>query len=379
MLNHSLKLGRIRGIEIAVHWSWLIIFVLFTWSLALFFFPPLFPNWSVATYWIVGAISTVLLFASVLLHELSHSLVAEAEGIPVTSITLFVFGGVSNIQSEPRTARDEFLMAVAGPASSIVIGVVCYGLMLALDRIAPETVLAVLLAMAIYNIILGVFNLIPGFPLDGGRVFRSIVWAITGNLWRATTVATIVGQVFAYLFIFVGLFLAISGSLLSGIWLVFIGWFLNNAAAASRQQAELELLLRGVRVGSVMTPNPPAVLAHTTLADFVEQYVLARNARAVPVVSDVDGRILGLVTLQEVRTVPRDEWSRTTVEQVMVPTERLKVATRDEPLVEALRDLSSEDLNQLPVVDRGRLVGLLTRSDVIRYLRVREELGQRAA
>ncbi len=379
MLNHSLRLGRIHGIEIAVHWSWLIIFVLFTWSLAVFFFPPLYPGWSVATYWIVGAISTVLLFASVLLHELSHSLVAEAQGIPVSSITLFVFGGVSSIQSEPRTARDEFLMAIAGPASSIVIGVACYGLMLILAPVVPETVVAVLLSMAIYNVILGLFNLIPGFPLDGGRVFRSIVWAITGSLWRATAVATTVGQVFAYLFIFAGLFLAIAGSFVSGIWLVFIGWFLNNAAVTSRQQAELELLLRGVRVGSVMTANPPAVLAHTSLADFVEHYVLAQNVRAVPVVSEADGRILGLVTLQEVRAVPRAEWSRTTVDQVMVPANRLKVATRDEPLVEALRDLSAEDLNQLPVVDRGRLVGLLTRSDVIRYLRVREELGQRAA
>lgn len=379
MLNSSLKLGRIRGIEIAIHWSWLIIFVLFTWSLAVFFFPPLYPGWSAITYWIVGAISTVLLFISVLLHELSHSLVAESQGIPVSSITLFVFGGVSNIQREPTTARNEFLMAVAGPVSSIVIGVVSYGLLLALAGVAPPVVLAVLFAMAIYNVILGVFNLIPGFPLDGGRVFRSIIWAITGSFREATNVATIVGQVFAYIFIFGGLFLAITGSFLSGIWLVFIGWFLNNAASSSRQQAELESLLRGVKVGTVMSTNPPAVPTHTSLVDFVEHFVLARNIRAVPVVSESDRSILGLVTLQEVREVPREAWSSTAVDQVMVPARNLTVATPDEPLIDALRDLSTEDLNQLPVVDHGRLVGLLTRSDVIRYLRVREELGQRAA
>jgi Zn-dependent protease/CBS domain-containing protein len=379
MPNHSVRLGRVFGIEIYVNWSWLIIFVLLTWSLAVFFYPPLYPRWTVATYWIVGAISTVLLFVSVLIHELSHSLVAKAHDIPVRSITLFVFGGVSAIEREPVTARDEFLMAVVGPVSSLVIGGVCFGLFQALSGVAPSPVLGVLFAMAVYNVILGVFNLIPGFPLDGGRVFRSIVWGVTGNYQEATTVATIVGQLFAYLFIFGGLFLALTGSFLSGIWLVFIGWFLNNAAVASRQQAELETMLRGVRVGSVMTPNPPEVPSHTPLTDFVENYVLARNIRALPVVSEPGKRLEGLVTLQEVRSVPRDEWSTTTVDQVMVPAVQLKKATPDEPLTQAVRDMSEADLNQLPVVQDGRLVGMLTRSNIITYLRVREEVNQRAA
>ena len=379
MLNHSLRLGRIGGIEIAVHWSWLIIFVLFTWSLAVFFFPPFYPRWDLGTYWIAGVISTILLFLSVLAHELSHSLVAKSEGIPVQSITLFVFGGVSNIEREPATARDEFLMAVVGPATSLVIGVIAYGLLLAVGGSVPSLVEGILLSLAIYNVILGVFNLIPGFPLDGGRVFRSIVWGITGSFREATTIATILGQVFAYLFIFGGLFLALTGNFLSGIWLVFIGWFLNNAATTSRHQAELETMLRGVRVASVMSAHPPDVPAHTTLSEFVEHYVLERNLRALPVISEEDGRIIGLVTLGEVRQVPREDWSTTTVGQVMIPASQLTVATPDEPLIQAMRDLTEDDLNQLPVVERGRLVGLLTRSDVIRYLRVREELNQRAA
>jgi Zn-dependent protease/CBS domain-containing protein len=377
MLNHSLRLGRIAGIEIAVHWSWIIIFILLTWSLALFFFPPLFPFWSVGTYWIVGAISSLLLFASVLAHELGHSLVAKSEGIPVESITLFVFGGVSSIEREPQTARQEFFMAAAGPATSLVIGGVCYGLIRLLGGMIASPIVGVLLAMAIYNVVLAIFNLIPGFPLDGGRVFRAIVWGVTGSFHEATAAATLVGQVFAYLFIFGGLFLAITGAFVSGLWLVFIGWFLNNAAAASRRQAEVSELLQGVRVGSVMTPNPATVPADTTILDFVETYILGRNLRVVPVVSDRD-HIVGLISLREIRTVPRDAWSRTPVSAVMLPLSRLAVATPDEPLTRALEDLSRQDLNQLPVVTDGHLVGLLTRGNIVRYIRVREELKRAA-
>ena len=379
MLDHSLRLGRIRGIEIAINWSWLIIFVLLTWSLALFFFPPLFPDWSIGTYWIVGAISTVLLFVSVLLHELAHSLVAESEGIPVHSITLFVFGGVSNIEREPPTAKTEFLMAIAGPMTSLVIGVLSYLALIGFGAALPLVLRGILFAMAVYNVILGAFNLLPGFPLDGGRVFRSIIWGATGSFQEATTIATIIGQVFAYVLIFGGLFLAITGAFLSGIWLVFIGWFLNNAAMMSRQQAKADAALRGVRVASVMTTNPPEVPAETSLTDFVDDYVLARNLRALPVVADHGDQLVGLVTLREVQTVPRDRWGSTTVSQVMLPASRLTVATPEEPLAEALRDLSTDDLNQLPVVSEGRLVGFLTRGNIIQYLRVREELHQNAA
>lgn len=379
MLNHSLRIGRIHGIEIAVHWSWLIIFVLLTWSLAEFFFPPLYPGWDLATYWVVGAISSLLLFVSVLIHELSHSLVAETQGIPVDSITLFVFGGVSNIEQEPATARSEFLMAVAGPASSLVIGAICFGILQTFGSRLAAPIQGILLAMAFYNVILGVFNLIPGFPLDGGRIFRSIVWGLTGSFSEATKVATVLGQVFAYLFIFGGLLLVLSGAFVSGLWLVFIGWFLNNAAVQGRRQAELESLLRGVRVRAVMIPNPPVVPAGTTIAEFVERYVLERNLRAAPVVAEIQDRIIGLITLNEVRQVPRERWGTVTVEQVMRPLSELTVATPDEPLIQALRDMSRSDVNQIPVVSNGHLVGMLTRGNVIRYLEIREEIGARAA
>lgn len=379
MLNHSLRLGRIRGIEIDVNWTWLIIFILLTWSLAEYFFvPPTFPGWSTATRWLVGAISSLLLFVSVLVHELCHSLVAESEGIPVRSITLFVFGGVSDIESEPHSAKDEFLIAAAGPFASLVIGLVCYALLVALSGVASGPVRGTLIALAFYNVTLAIFNLIPGFPLDGGRIFRSIVWGITGSFREATTIAVGVGKFFAYLFIFGGLLLAIFGAFLSGIWLVFIGWFLNNAASASGQQSEIEYYLRGVRVATVMTRNPPRVPTSTSVANFIEHYVLGQNLRALPVVEAGTDCLAGLITLSDARTIPRPAWSTTTVDQAMVPMDKLTSATPDESLIQALQELGAHDLNQLPVIDQGRLVGMISRGDIFRYIQVQREI-QRAA
>lgn len=378
MLDHALSLGRIGGIEIRIHWSWLIIFILLTWSLALFFFPVLFPTIPLTTSWIISAISSVLLFVSVLVHEMSHSLVAKAEGIPVSSITLFVFGGVSNIEREPPTAQDEFLMAAAGPAASLVIGVICFALFSLLGSIASIPILGILFALAFYNVTLAVFNLIPGFPLDGGRIFRAIVWAITGSLREATNIATAVGHLFAYIFIFGGLLLALTGEFLSGIWLVFIGWFLNNAASMSNQQVQIESRLRGVHVSAAMQPPPAAIPAATSVFDYVENFVLARNLRALPVV-EPSGQLVGLVTLSDARQVPRNAWQSTTVGQIMRPIGQLALAQPDEQLIQALQDMSRSDVNQLPVIQQGRLVGLLTRGDVMRYLQIREEIGQHAA
>jgi CBS domain-containing protein len=270
-------------------------------------------------------------------------------------------------------------MAIAGPVVSLVIGALAYLILrFAGAGLSPE-IQGVLLALAYYNVALGVFNLIPGFPLDGGRIFRSIVWAITHNFREATSIATAVGHFFGYLFIFVGLVLAfLGGDFLGGIWLVFIGWWLNSAAEVSQQQVQLESQLRGVQVSRVMRARPIEVPADTTLADFIEHYVLAQNVRAAPVVGPED-RLVGLVTLGEARSVPRDRWGTTTVSQVMLPAERLTIANPDEPLIQAVRDLGKDDINQLPVVDHGTLVGVLTRSDVIRYLQVRQELGGKTA
>ncbi len=231
----SLHLGKIAGIDIYIHFSWLIIFVFLTWSLATGWFPQLYPGWSTATYWLVSAVAALLLFVSVLLHELAHSFVARARGLPVKNITLFIFGGVSNIQQEPTSPGVEFQVAVVGPVVSLLIGFVAYLLMLPL-RGSNSPLQGILFYLGVTNILLGIFNLIPGFPLDGGRVLRSIVWKASGSLLRATRVATIVGQIIAYLFILLGIWLFFGGNVLNGIWFGFIGWFLLSSAQSANSQ-----------------------------------------------------------------------------------------------------------------------------------------------
>src|SRR2546426_10702328 len=225
----SLRIGKIAGIDIYINVSWIIILVLLTVSLATGWFPQLYPGWSTATYWIVGFISSILLFVSVLLHELAHSLVARRRGLPVKDITLFIFGGVSNIEQEPKDAGIEFQVAVVGPITSLLIGAVCFLLQLPL-RGTNSLLGGILFYLAVTNILLGVFNLIPGFPLDGGRVLRSIVWKLTGNMRQATRIASLTGQVIAYLFILLGIWIFFVGDILDGIWFGFIGWFLLSAA-----------------------------------------------------------------------------------------------------------------------------------------------------
>src|SRR6266487_3777727 len=251
----SLRIGRIAGIDIFINVSWLVILVLLTFSLATYEFPAFYPGFSPSTYFLLGFIASLLLFVSVLLHELAHSLVARARGLPVKSIVLFIFGGISNIEQEPQTPGVEFLMAFVGPITSIVIGIVCYLLLFPL-RGSHSPVEVIVSYLAITNILLGLFNLIPGFPLDGGRVLRSIIWKISGSEGTATRVASIVGQMFAYLFILWGVFQFFGGNVLGGIWIGFIGWFLLSASQSASSQTMLQSMLKGVTVGQVMDKTP---------------------------------------------------------------------------------------------------------------------------
>jgi Zn-dependent protease/CBS domain-containing protein len=370
-VDGSINLGSIRGIRIAINYTWLIVFALVAGTLALFFFPEVIPGRSAILYWVLGVVASALLFASVLGHELSHSLVAQYQGLKVKSITLFIFGGVSEITEEPKRPRDEALLAAAGPLASIGFGIIFYGLWLLVGNNFPE-IGAALAYLFVINILLAVFNLIPGFPLDGGRVFRSLVWGITGDFTRATKIAARVGQVVAYLFIFGGLYIAFTGNILSGLWFAFIGWFLNNAAEQSYREATRPKLI-GVKVDQMMNPNPLVVQPDVDLQTLVDHYVLEKNVRALPVV--VNDELVGVVTLSDVRHIPRELWSQTRVEQVMTRAEELKTIQPADDLDAAVRQLASEDINQLPVVEQHHLVGLLSRSQVIRFLQLRDELG----
>jgi Zn-dependent protease/CBS domain-containing protein len=369
----SFRIGRIAGIEIDANISWLVILVLLTFSLAVSWFPTAVPRQSAGVYWALGFIAAILLFASVLAHELAHSLVARARGLPVKSITLFIFGGVSDIEREPQSPGVEFQMAFVGPLTSLVIGAVSFILGLLVGRHAPF-VAATLGYLGLANLLLGVFNLIPGFPLDGGRVLRSILWKTTGSLRKATRWATLVGQAIAYLFILWGIWQFFLGNFVGGLWIAFIGWFLLQAAQAANSQAMLESIFKGVPVSQLMSPALITAQADLSLQALVDGHILPSGVRAVPVVRG--DQLVGLITLADVRQVPRERWPQSTVGNAMVPLDRLHAVRAWQSLNDVLPLMAGHDVNQLPVVDEaGRLAGMLYRDAIVRYVEVRRGLG----
>ena len=371
-LRGSVRIATIRGIEIGVHYSWVLVFLLVAWTLAVGLFPFQYPGLSTGIYWAMGFVASFLLFVSVLIHELAHSFVAQARGLGVNSITLFIFGGVSNIAREPSNAPDELLISAVGPISSVVLGAVFYGIWIGLGD-GGGAVAGVAFYLAFINVLLAVFNLIPGFPLDGGRVFRAIIWWATGSFRTATRIAVTAGQAVAFLFVIAGIFIVFTGAFLSGIWLVLIGWFLYSAAGASARETQREAWLQGVTVRQVMNQTPTTVEPELPVSELVHREILQKAIRALPVVRD--GLLVGMVTLNEVRGVPRERWEETPVGAVMTPREQLQTVKPDDDLAVAIRILAEQDVNQLPVVEDSRLVGLLSRSNVMRFLQVREELG----
>ncbi len=384
MGRNSIRIGRVFGININIDWSWIFIFLLVTWNLFLTF-SQTHPNWSGGLSLILAIIAALLFFSSVLAHELAHSLVARSQGVPVRNITLFLFGGVSNIQREPESARNEFAMAILGPVTSLVLGGILFFLAWAtaqprvgftnmvdlLPRLGP--VGALMATIGWINIILGVFNLVPGFPLDGGRVLRSILWAATGNLRRATRYASWVGQAVAWLMILTGIAMVFNvnvpifgAGLIGGLWLAFIGWFLNSAAIQSYQQLVIRDILEGVPVGEMMRVNPQVVEPSCTIGDLIHDHIMTADDHAFPVIDQ--GRLVGLVTLEDVRKVPREQWTTTTVAQTMTPIEKLVTAQPQEDAADALERLTERDVGQLPVIQEGNLLGLLRRQDIIKWL-----------
>jgi Zn-dependent protease/predicted transcriptional regulator len=368
----SLRIGKIFGIDIYIHISWLIIIVLLTWSLAVGWFPVLYRGWSASTYWILGFIAAVLLFVSVLLHELAHSVVARARGLPVKNITLFIFGGVSNIEKEPGSPEVEFQIAVVGPLTSLLIGALAFLLLFLLGQ-NSSALAAILWYLGYANILLGIFNLIPGFPLDGGRVLRSIVWKINGNLRRATRIVTIVGEIIAFLFILAGIWLFFVGYVIDGLWLGFIGWFLLSSAQSANSEVMLQSVFRGVTVGEVMNTAPTTVPANISLQKLVYEYFLPLGLRSALVTQG--DQLAGLITLSDIRHIPHEEWGQVPVGHAMIPRERLHVVSPQQSLNDVLPLMAGRDINQLPVVQNERLIGVLSRDAIMRYLEIRRSLG----
>ena len=369
----TIPLGHILGIPIELDYSWFLIFVLLTWTLAVGYFPAEFPGWPVTQYWIVGAVTAIMLFVSVLLHELGHSVVAMAYRIPVRRITLFIFGGIAQIGAEPPTPIAEFWIAVAGPAVSLTLAIL-FGLLFFATSSFPVAA-ALFIYLAYINVALVVFNLIPGFPLDGGRVFRAIVWGITRNFHRATVIAGSVGRFFGFLFIVLGVWQIFGGNFINGLWIAFIGWFLESAANAQIAQLQyhgLDSLVAGRRVSDVMSRGYLKIPTEVTLQQVVDSHVLASGQRSF-VVANGD-ELLGLLTLHRIKKIPRDAWPTTTVAQAMIPEAQVKRISPDAGLLAAIQEMDADGVNQLPVMTDGHLLGMLTREGVIGFLRAVQEL-----
>ena len=375
LMPATLPLGHIRGIPLGLHFSWFIIAGLITLSLASRF-RDTHPEWSLAVIWSVSVLTAVLFFATLLAHELSHAVVARRRGLPVRSITLFALGGIANIEKDATTARTEFLVAIVGPLVSFAIGFSCIAMARALgwsmDEAGAGIAGSVLGWLGSINVLLAVFNLIPGYPLDGGRILRALLWGVYHDVDRATRNAARVGQIVAGVFIAWGLLQFFGGAGFGGLWLAFIGWFLLMAAQATSAQVSMSEALRDLRVADVMADDCPTVDAQTNLQGIVDDVLLRTGRRCVVVKRD--GRVLGLVTAQEVRTADRTQWSHITAADVMRPLERMKTVEPTTPLSDALKVMAGEDINQLPVVVDGRLEGIVTRGHILQLLQARTEL-----
>lgn len=371
-MRSQIKLGRIFGVEIGLHYSWFLIALLIAFSLERDFRASN-PKWSAGLTVALAIATTVLFFVSLVLHELSHSLVAKARRIPVRGITLFALGGVSQIERGAASAKTEFWMALVGPLTSALIGLSCLSAAEFLKHASPTPAVAVLSWLGYINLGLAAFNLIPGYPLDGGRILRAAVWWKTGDVDRSTRAAARVGQAVAATFIGLGILEFFSGGGLGGLWIAFIGWFLLQAAGESYLEVGLKRSLEKVKAGDVMERDCPTVSESLSVEDFVNGELL-RTGRRRYVVAGNGGLVSGLVTPHEIRQIDRGRWRSATLGDVKRPLEKMRAITPETLLTDALELMSKDDLNQLPAISDGRPKGILSRAEILNYLQTRTEI-----
>jgi Zn-dependent protease/predicted transcriptional regulator len=374
-MRSSIRLGRLFGIEVGLHYSWFIIALLITMSLGAQF-QDSHKEWGSNVIWALSILTALLFFVSVLAHESSHALVARTRGLTTKAIILFALGGVAQIEKEPEDAKTEFLVGIVGPFSSAVIGAISLGVAWALGwrmGAAPETPLhAMFVWLGYINLFLAAFNMIPGYPLDGGRILRSILWLASGDVQRATERAAAVGKIIALLFIAFGIFRFFGGAGLGGLWFAFIGWFLLQAATASASSVALTEGLKGVQVRDIMTSDCVTLDGNMNVEQFVENYLL-RSGRRCFVVQQ-SGEIAGLVTPHEIKALERPRWPYTTLSDIMRPLDQIHTVTPGTPVMEAIETMGRDDVNQLPVVSGKHLDGIITRANVVQFLHTRAEM-----
>lgn len=367
-LGRGLRLGRISGIVISVDYSWFIIFALFVFLLASAYLPVVVPGIAPAVSWGVSVFTTLLFFSSVLVHELSHAMVARRNGTPVSSITLFIFGGVAQMEDEPKTPKDEFKMAIAGPLASLGIAVVFLGCTFLATLVPSRIFYASFFYLFFINVVLALFNLIPAYPMDGGRVFRAAIWRWTGSLRRATLVASVTGQVFGWTLIVLGVGSIFIPALraFASIWLALIGWFVITAARNSYQQVVLRETLSQVPIRDVMNEQVEAVPADISVDHLVTEYFLRESASALPV--ERHGELLGMVSVEDVRNLPREQWSSTLVSEITPPMVEEQVVHPEDDAWDATNRMSQANRDRVLVTEGGHVEGIVTRGAILRWL-----------
>lgn len=372
-MNSSFRLMRIKGIPVEIHISWLLIFFLFSISLAQSYFPLMIEGLSITVYWAAGIITTLIIFASVLTHEFGHSLVAINEGIPIKKITLFIFGGVAQMEAEPKSPKAEFKVTAAGPLTSLAIAVVAgalYYLVLPPGQIISESIFFV----ARVNLIMAVFNLIPAFPLDGGRLFRSLIWFFGKNILKATRIAVAFGSILSFIAMGLGFVIIFFQGNLWGLWLIFIGWMIYQAGQSSYSQLVFKDTFSGMKVSEVMSTNLQTISPDATLEELAD-YFLHYKYGAFPVV--YGSTTHGLVTLQDMKKVPREKWPDTTVGRILTPLRETMVARPDSDAAEVMMKMASQELGRALVMEEnGELVGILSRTDMMRIIQMHMVLGE---
>jgi Zn-dependent protease/CBS domain-containing protein len=370
-MKGNISLGKIFGIPLRLHYTW---FIIFAWVTFLVVFSVLDRSYPIEQRIVWGILTSLLFFASIVTHELAHSILAIRNNIPVKEITLFVFGGVSQITREATHPRAELLIAMVGPLTSLALGGIFYGLHLLLASADQSLAASLMWWLALINVVLALFNLIPGFPLDGGRVFRALVWHRTHDYHRATYIAAKVGQGIAYAFIAGGILLIFVLQLwFNGMWLIFIGWFLNGAAKASYQQVLLRDALTGITARQVTDYNCPLIPPHMNLTDLVQQYVLptGRNCFLISWGAGLEG----MVTQQQIRRVPRSRWAITSVQDIMTPASRLKIAYANQDILSVLQEMNRENADHIPVMETGKVIGVINAEDIARLVHTRADFG----
>ena len=373
-MKKQIELIRIFNIPIKLDLSWFIIVAFISWTLALGYFPHKYPDLDKSIYWIMGISSALLLFVSVLLHELSHSIVAKKNNIPIKGITLFIFGGVAEMTEEPTTAKSEIKMAVAGPICSGALALIFLVISNFLTSFLPVIPLIGILKYCVFiNLALMIFNLLPGFPLDGGRILRAVIWNYTGDIRKATHTTSRIGSSLGVFLIIFGFFNIFTGNFIGGLWFAFIGIFLKGAAESGYQQLVAGKLLHGIKISEIMTRDLVTIEDSTTLDKLVDDYFLKHRYNSYPVVSNE--MLVGIVSIHDVKRVPREDWDKVDVRKILDSKIISLCVSPDDDATSAMSKMIRKGLGRIPVLDNGKLVGIVSHRDIIQIIKHKIDLS----